>query len=177
LSSARYYRRRFGGVLNGAVKNSQFGGTFWFGPYTFDAARRRLSRDGQSIEVPPKALDVLEVLLENRGRTVEKCDLMGRVWPDTAVEDANLTQSVFLLRRALGDAPSASRYISTVARRGYRFVGAATETSAEVPDQRRAEHCTANLKAYHAYLKGAALLVEARCGRGPRGDFILSASH
>jgi DNA-binding winged helix-turn-helix (wHTH) protein/Tfp pilus assembly protein PilF len=128
--------------------------TFWFGPYTFDAARRRLSRDGQSIAVPPKALDVLEVLLENRGRTVEKGDLMSRVWPDTAVEEANLTQSVFMLRRALGDDPSDSRYISTVARRGYRFVGAATEAPTEVSDGRRAEHGTANLAAYHAYLKG-----------------------
>src|SRR5262245_35212176 len=90
--------------------------------------RRRLSRNGQPIAVPPKALDVLEILLEHRGRTVEKDDLMGRVWPDTAVEESNLTQSIFMLRRALGDDPSNSRYISTVARRGYRFVDIATET-------------------------------------------------
>lgn len=129
--------------------------TYWFGPFAFDAGRRRLSRDGQAIAVPPKALDVLEVLLANRGRTVEKDDLMGRVWPDTAVEEANLTQSVFTLRRALGDDPSNARYISTVARRGYRFVGTATEASAPaVLDGRPHVHRTANLKAYHAYLQG-----------------------
>ena len=129
--------------------------TYWFGPFAFDAGRRRLSRDGQSIAVPPKALDVLEVLLANRGRTVEKGDLMGRVWPDTAVEEANLTQSVFTLRRALGDDPSNPRYISTVARHGYRFVGDATEASApESLDGRPHVHRTANLNAYHAYLKG-----------------------
>lgn len=126
-----------------------------FGPFTLDAARRRLSRDGEAVLVPPKALDVLQVLLENRGRTVEKDDLMGRVWPDTVVEEANLTQSVFMLRRALGDEPSDPRYISTVARRGYRFVASASETGTD-PDlsERRRVHRTANLEAYHAYLKG-----------------------
>ena len=129
--------------------------TYRFGPFVFDGARRRLARDGQSIAVPPKALDVLEVLLEHRGRTVEKDEIMGRLWPQTAVEDSNLTQSIFLLRRALGDDPSNARYISTVARRGYRFVGIATQAPAiAAPDGQRPVRHTANLGAYHAYLKG-----------------------
>ena len=64
-----------------------------FGPFRLDATRRRLFRDGDSISVPPKALDVLEVLIENRGRTVDKEDLLARVWPDTVVEDANLRRA------------------------------------------------------------------------------------
>ena len=105
--------------------------------------------------VSPKALDVLEVLLEQRGRTVEKDDLLHRVWYDTAVEESNLTQSVFVLRRALGDNPGEAQYISTVARRGYRFVGAATEIAGgQRPDEHRHLHRTANIQAYHAYLKG-----------------------
>lgn len=128
---------------------------FHFGPFTLDGTRRRLFRDGGSIPVPPKALDVLEVLLENRGRTVDKEDLVARVWPDTVVEDANLTQSIFLLRRALGDEPTDPRYISTVARRGYRFVGSASdEMTASAPEDRSRVHRTANVNAYHAYLKG-----------------------
>jgi len=126
-----------------------------FGPFAFDAVRRRLSRDGQAIAVPPKALDVLEALLEQRGRMVEKADLMDRVWPGVAVEDANLTQSIFMLRRVLGDNPADSRYISTVARRGYRFVGAATEAPVDgAPDGHPRVHRTANLEAYYAYVKG-----------------------
>lgn len=126
-----------------------------FGPFALDTARRRLLRGAASVNVPPKALDVLEVLLQNRGRTVEKDDLMRRVWPDTAVEEANLTQSVFMLRRALGDEPSEPRYISTVARRGYRFVADASETAADCePDDRRRVHRTSNLEAYHAYVRG-----------------------
>jgi serine/threonine-protein kinase len=129
--------------------------TYRFGPFTFDAGRRRLSREGRSVAVPPKALDVLEVLLEQRGRTVEKDDLLNRVWHDAAVEEANLTQSVFMLRRALGDDPTGAQYISTVARRGYRFVGAATEAAVDRGnDERRRVHRTANIQAYHAYVKG-----------------------
>ena len=129
--------------------------TYRFGPFTFDAARRRLSREGRSVAVPPKALDVLEALLEQRGRTVEKDDLLNRVWHDTAVEEANLTQSVFMLRRALGDNPAGAQYIATVARRGYRFVGTATEVAGErAADEHRHVQRTANIQAYHAYLKG-----------------------
>jgi DNA-binding winged helix-turn-helix (wHTH) protein/Tfp pilus assembly protein PilF len=126
-----------------------------FGPFTLHVARRRLLRDGEPVVVPAKAIDVLQVLLENRGRTVEKDDLMRRVWPDTVVEEANLTQSVFMLRRALGDESSDPRYISTVARRGYRFVGNASETGSEsaLNEQRRV-HGTGSLEAYHAYVKG-----------------------
>ena len=129
--------------------------TYRFGPFSFDAVRRRLTRDGQAIAVPPKALDVLEALLEQRGRMVEKGTLMDRVWPGVVVEEANLTQSIFMLRRALGDDPSESRYISTVARRGYRFVGPATEAPVTgAPDGRPRAHRTANLEAYYAYVKG-----------------------
>lgn len=126
-----------------------------FGPFTLDAGRRRLFRQGEPIAVPPKALDVLHLLLDNRGRTVDKGDLMGRVWPDAAVEEANLTQSVFILRRALGDEPSDPRYISTVARRGYRFIGSVSETGSDrLVNERRRVHRTASLEAYHAYVKG-----------------------
>ena len=80
-----------------------------FGPFTLDTVRRHLFRTGEPIAVPPKALDVLHLLLDNRGRTVDKGDLMSRVWPDAIVEEANLTQTVFMLRRALGDEPSDPR--------------------------------------------------------------------
>jgi DNA-binding winged helix-turn-helix (wHTH) protein/Flp pilus assembly protein TadD len=126
-----------------------------FGPFTFDATRRRLSRDGEIVLVPPKALDVLQVLIENRGRTVNKDDIIDRVWPNTAVEESNLTQSVFMLRRALADEPTDPRYISTVARRGYRFVGDASCAEPDAaPADRRRVHRTTSLAAYHAYVKG-----------------------
>jgi DNA-binding winged helix-turn-helix (wHTH) protein/Flp pilus assembly protein TadD len=127
---------------------------YQFGPFRFDASRRRLFRGDESIVVAPKALDVLEALLENRGRTVDKEYLLERVWPDTIVEEANLTQSIYVLRRALGDQPSEPRYISTVARRGYRFVGSASEVAdASAPEDRSRTRGTASVTAYHAYLR------------------------
>lgn len=96
-----------------------------FGPFRADLRRRILVRDGQPVSLPAKAFDVLVVLLRNAGATVSKDDLLRAVWPDTFVEEGNLTQTVFLLRKALGDSDS-QPLIVTVPRQGYRFVGNVT---------------------------------------------------
>src|SRR5262245_42569619 len=93
-----------------------------FGPFRFDIALRVLTRDGEVISLGDKAAEVLLLLLRNAGYLVGKEDLMKEVWPDSFVEDSNLTQSVFTLRRVLGDDRLSARYIETVPRRGYRFV-------------------------------------------------------
>ncbi len=79
-------------------------------------------RDGGSIAIKAKALDTLVLLVQHAGRLLEKEELMNGLWPDTAVEEANLTQNVFEVRKALGENPGEQRFIVTVARRGYRFV-------------------------------------------------------
>ncbi|MFL6231206.1 MAG: winged helix-turn-helix domain-containing tetratricopeptide repeat protein [Pyrinomonadaceae bacterium] len=91
-----------------------------FGRYRFDAARRRLSRDGQPVPLPPKAAEVLSVLLRHHGRLVEREELMRAVWADSFVEDANLTVAVSQLRKAFGQ-NGAADYIETTPRLGYRF--------------------------------------------------------
>ena len=93
-----------------------------FGPFTLDTQRPALLRGDDPVLIPGKALEVLQVLLERRGQVVEKEQLMDLVWPDATVEDANLTQTIFILRKALGDSRERPSYIATVARRGYRFV-------------------------------------------------------
>ncbi|MEO8127567.1 MAG: transcriptional regulator, partial [Bryobacteraceae bacterium] len=101
-----------------------------FGPFRADVRRRVLLRDGQPVSLPGKAFDVLALLVQNAGTTVAKDDILKAVWPDTFVEEGNLTQTVFLLRKALGDSDS-QPYIVTVPRQGYRFVGSvANNTSA-----------------------------------------------
>lgn len=95
-----------------------------FGPFRLDAAERQLLREDRVLPLTPKAFDVLLVLVENSSHTVEKDDLMKRVWPTTCVEEVNLANNVSLLRKVLGDG---DRYIQTVARRGYRFVAAVRE--------------------------------------------------
>jgi len=97
-----------------------------FGPYRLNLAQRRLTRDGEFIGLTPKATDILALLVMNAGRVVEKDDLLREVWAETFVEDANLTQNIFILRRALGDERAEPKYIETVARIGYRFIASVT---------------------------------------------------
>jgi len=89
-----------------------------FGPYRLDPLGRSLQRLGAGVSLPPKAIEVLLELVKRAGSVVGKQDLMQAVWPDVIVEDGNLNQMVFLLRRALGE-----EYIATVPRRGFRFTG------------------------------------------------------
>ena len=91
-----------------------------FGPYRLDSSKRVLTRGGERIALTPKATDILIILVVNAGELVEKDELIREIWPDTFVEEANLTQNIFRLRKALADGPL---YIETVKRRGYRFVG------------------------------------------------------
>lgn len=91
-----------------------------FGGYQLNLLGRSLQRRGQVIALPPKAVEVLAELVKQPGSVVSKQELMEAVWPETFVEEANLNQMIFLLRRALGN-DNGSQYIATVPRRGYRF--------------------------------------------------------
>jgi TolB-like protein/DNA-binding winged helix-turn-helix (wHTH) protein/Flp pilus assembly protein TadD len=94
---------------------------FEFGPFQLDVGERLLRRDQQILALTPKAFETLLVLLENHGRLVLKDDLMKRLWPESFVEESNLAQQIFTLRKTLGDDKSGSQYIETVPKRGYRF--------------------------------------------------------
>src|SRR5579871_5570469 len=93
-----------------------------FGPFRLDPAERLLLAPGGRQELPPRVFDTLLALIENRGRLMEKEDLMRAVWPGAAVEESNLSQTIYLLRKTLHDGESGARFIETVPRRGYRFV-------------------------------------------------------
>jgi len=93
-----------------------------FDRFRIDTKRHLLMRDGGPVAIKAKALDTLVLLVQHAGRLLEKEELMNRLWPDTAVEEANLTQNIFEVRKALGEVPGEQRFIATVARRGYRFV-------------------------------------------------------
>jgi len=92
-----------------------------FGPYRIETALSRLLRRGMPVLLPPKAFDLLLLLVRNPKRVLPKAELMGALWPDTFVEDANLTQHVFTLRKVLGIQENGEPYIETVPRRGYCF--------------------------------------------------------
>jgi len=92
-----------------------------FGPYRLDPGKRLLLRDNQPIPLQLKAFETLLVLVRNSQQVVLKDDLMKSVWPDTFVEESNLTQHIFVLRKVLGQAAGEQNYIVTIPGRGYRF--------------------------------------------------------
>ena len=92
-----------------------------FGPFRVDPEKEVLQRDGNPIPLQPKTFQVLLVLVRHNQEVVTKDDLMKTVWPDTFVEEANLSRNIFLLRKALGESPQDHRYVVTVPGRGYRF--------------------------------------------------------
>src|SRR5262249_41795869 len=100
------------------------GNCYDFGRYRLKTAERVLLREGELVPLTPKVFEILTVLVEQGGQLVEKDDLMKRVWPDTFVEEGNLTQNISLLRKALGESSGSQQFIETIPRRGYRFVAA-----------------------------------------------------
>ncbi|HEX8456054.1 MAG TPA: tetratricopeptide repeat protein [Pyrinomonadaceae bacterium] len=107
-----------------------------FAPYLLDPAERLLLRHGEPIPLTPKACDTLRVLVENCGRTVEKDELLKEVWPGTFVEEGNLTVTIFMLRKALGEEKAEPKFIQTVPRRGYRFIAPVTEVQTDAREAR-----------------------------------------
>jgi hypothetical protein len=91
-----------------------------FGPFTLDVQGAELRKDGERVALRPKCFDVLVYLVESGGRVVSKEELMERVWSDVVVNDGTVTRTVAELRSALDD-----RFVETVARRGFKFAGAA----------------------------------------------------
>ena len=85
-----------------------------FGPYRIDPAKRLLLRGEDAVQLPSKVFETLLVLVQHSEEVVSKDDLMKTVWPDSFVEESNLSQSIFLLRKALGETAQDRRYIVTI---------------------------------------------------------------
>ena len=118
-----------------------FNRLYEFGPFQVDQQKLQLWRHGSIVPLPAKAAEILLVLLARSGETVSKEELMQAVWPDSYVEESNLTQNIFLLRKALGETAQDSGYIITIPGKGYRLVaevrqagdGETTTAADEVP--------------------------------------------
>ena len=103
-----------------------------FGPFRLDPAERQLWRGQEEISLTAKAFDILLLLVRNGGRTVPKDEFMRTVWPDTTVEEGNLTDNISTLRQILQDDAREPRYIQTVPKRGYRFVAETRQPADDV---------------------------------------------
>ncbi len=105
---------------------------YQFGPFRLDGSNRVLLHESELVPLSPAIVETLLVLVENRGSVVAKEELLKRVWPDTVVEEGNLTHNISVLRKTLGEGAGEQRYIQTVPKRGYRFVGTVSEVE-EIP--------------------------------------------
>src|SRR5579862_3276155 len=171
---------RTGKVFKDRLENSQriFKGRmpqeakqiYEFGPFQISAAERVLRRADRIVPLTPKCFDTLLVLARHGGSVVDKEELIRTVWPDSFVEEGNLSQNIFALRKVLGAPPEGEQYIETIRKRGYRLAvpvastrrdGTALEAVAHYP---RTERSPLRRVAYiiMAAALGAIALVAAR---------------
>jgi DNA-binding winged helix-turn-helix (wHTH) protein/Tfp pilus assembly protein PilF len=106
-----------------------------FGPFHFEPSEHKLRAGEAVLPLTPRACDVLLELLRNRGHLLLKQDLMDRIWPESFVEESNLTQTIYVLRRTLASVDAATDYIETVPRKGYRFRAEARELRVTAPEE------------------------------------------
>jgi DNA-binding winged helix-turn-helix (wHTH) protein/Tfp pilus assembly protein PilF len=143
----------------------QFPPFYEFGPFSVDAGKRLLLRNGEPVPLAPKVLETLLVLIENRERVLSKDELLKLVWGDTIVEEGGLTRNVSVLRKTLGEKPEDHQYIVTVPARGYRFVadvrtgrGTGVSSDALPPSTQRQEQPWWRLSARRWLVLGATVL-------------------
>lgn len=106
-----------------------------FGPFRLDTIEKFLLRENEVVPLTPKLFEILLVLVRNSGRLQNKEDLMKTVWPDSHVEEGNLTRNISTLRKLLSEGTDESKYIETVPKRGYRFVAEVTEPGGAESDE------------------------------------------
>jgi TolB-like protein/Tfp pilus assembly protein PilF len=111
-----------------------------FGPFRLLPSERLLLKDGKPVAVTPKVFDTLLVFVQHHDRLLSKDELIKLIWHGGIVEEGNLTQNIFVLRKVMGESPNDHRYLVTVPMQGYRFVAKVREVydeSAQAPTQRR----------------------------------------
>src|SRR5258708_24832946 len=118
---------------------------YQFGPFRMDSVERTLVRDRESIPLTLKAFDILLVLVQNSGHVMQKDELMNAVWADTAVEESNLSQNIYTLRKTLGQIVEGQEFIETVPRVGYRFAAPVEELQTEDTDLVLERHTTSQI--------------------------------
>jgi DNA-binding winged helix-turn-helix (wHTH) protein len=97
------------------------GNYYDFFEFRLDIEKQQLLKNGQTVQLTPKAFQILLLLVQNSGQTTKKEDIFNQLWADSFVEEANLTQHIYVLRKVLGETPSGQSYIETVPKQGYRF--------------------------------------------------------
>src|SRR5688572_10320680 len=104
--------------------------TYSFGSFRLDTGAYQLTKGDHALDVPPKVIDLLALLISQPSALVTKDAILAKLWPDVAVTDNAITQVVSELRQALGDDSAAPIFVQTVPRRGHRFIADVLEIGA-----------------------------------------------
>ena len=117
--------------------------TFRFGPFELDTQCGQLRKDGVGLKLQGQPIQVLEILLEKPGQLVTREEIRQRLWTsDTFVDfDHSLNTAVKKLRQTLGDEADTPRYIETLPKRGYRFIGEVAQRRTEGRNSRTTARC------------------------------------
>src|SRR5262249_35600265 len=129
-----------------------------FGEFQLEPDERRLMHDGKPVPLTPKAFDTLVMLVERAGHLVEKEELISALWPDSFVEEANVAQHVWTIRKTLGEADHGGPFIETVPKKGFRF------TAPVVRKSRLDKESPVSAKAIRAVPSPLVLLSFLACG-------------
>ena len=136
-----------------------------FGDFRIDVANRLLFHDGQTLSLTPKTVETLIALVRSKGEVLNKDELLKTIWPDRVVEEGNLTQNIYLLRKTLGKAPDGKDYIETVPRRGYRFAGELRTTAVVPPGTNSSEQSRVRVsRSRWLWLAGVVVIASAVTG-------------
>jgi len=108
-----------------------------FGSFRLDLLNRELLKNGVHVSITQKSFELLQFLIENRGRGLRKNEILNNIWTESYVEEANLAQHIYMIRKVLKDNGNTEKYIETIPKYGYRFNGEVFESSGnETPLQR-----------------------------------------
>jgi len=143
-----------------------------FKGFRLEADQRRLLYQGKTVPLKPKILDLLLFLVEMRGQLVVKEDLMKEIWPDTIVEENNITVSMSILRKTLGDDGVNNQFIETVPRRGYRFLAEVKEISAERKPKQNSHHAATEAFEEEEPIDSLAVLPNQSPGTDPNVEYL-----
>lgn len=131
LRKSQKNSKRTPSLLNAQSAAKACGSVYKFGSFVLDLSERVLLQGDASVPLTPKVFDTLVVLVESAGHLVTKERLMEEVWPDTFVEEANLSVNIATLRKALSKGGEKHQYIETISKRGYRFSARVSKVAAE----------------------------------------------
>src|SRR5271167_4020112 len=139
-----------------------------FGPFRVDPEKQVLLRENQPVPVTPKTFETLLILVRHSREVVSKDDLMKELWPDSFVEESNLSQNIFMLRKALGETPEDRRFIVTLPGKGYRFVAEVRTVTQDGEDVIIASHSREQLVVPQAANVSPAALPALQARERPR---------